>query len=81
MRSRDSTASLAPRAAGHESPGASPRLHPSRCLPQVLLELGGLKLELPLQRDPRGFITWQYLDDDLRISTGNKGSMFIHVRE
>ena len=48
---------------------------------QVLLELGSLKVPLSLRRDARGFVEWQYLDRDLRISRGNRGSTFIHVRE
>ncbi len=31
--------------------------------------------------DTPGFIDWLYLDEDLRISRGSKGSLFIHRRE
>ncbi|KAL4858473.1 putative plastid-lipid-associated protein 12 [Chlorella vulgaris] len=48
---------------------------------QVLLELGPLKLPLPIKTDGRGFVEWSYLDEDFRITQGNKGSVFIHTRE
>jgi hypothetical protein len=47
----------------------------------VVLELGPLRLPLPVKTDGRGFVEWLYLDDDFRISRGNKGSTFIHTRE
>lgn len=28
-----------------------------------------------------GYVEWLYLDDDLRIMRGSKGSYFIHTRE
>ncbi len=35
---------------------------------QVLLELGPLKLPLPIKTDGRGFVEWSYLDEDFRIT-------------
>ncbi|CAG9464404.1 unnamed protein product [Pedinophyceae sp. YPF-701] len=37
------------------------------------LRLGGVKGE--------GWIDWLYLDDEIRVTRGNKGSTFIHTRE
>lgn len=48
---------------------------------QVVLELGPLKLPLPVKADGRGFVEWLHLEEDFRISRGNKGSVFIHTRE
>lgn len=48
---------------------------------EVLLELGPLKVPLPVRADGRGFVEWLYLDQDFRITRGNKGSTFIHTRE
>ncbi len=46
-----------------------------------MIEAGPLRLPLPVKADGRGFVEWDYLDGDLRISRGSKGSTFIHVRE
>ncbi len=53
--------------------------------------LGPLKLQLPSSRrkEPAsaeaartpGYVDWLYLSDTLRITRGNKGSLFVHVRE
>lgn len=43
------------------------------------VEIGGLKV--PLNIKGEGWIEQLYLDDTLRISRGNKGSTFVHVRE
>lgn len=48
---------------------------------EVVVELGPLRLPLPVKTDARGFVEWDYLDGDFRISRGSKGSTFIHVRE
>ncbi|EFN58006.1 hypothetical protein CHLNCDRAFT_142183 [Chlorella variabilis] len=48
---------------------------------EVVLELGPLKLPLPVKADGRGFVEWLHLEEDFRISRGNKGSVFIHTRE
>lgn len=47
----------------------------------VTLELGSLKLPLPIKPDGRGFVEWLYLDEGFRITRGNKGSVFMHTRE
>ena len=48
---------------------------------QVVLELGPLRIPIPVRADGRGFVEWLYLDSDFRITKGNKGSVFIHTRE
>lgn len=48
---------------------------------QVLLEIGPFKFEIPVSRDGSGFIDWLYLDEDMRVTRGNKGSVFVHVRD
>lgn len=48
---------------------------------QVRLELGPLKFNIPVPRDEAGFIEWLYLDNDVRVTRGNKGSVFVHVRD
>ncbi len=54
---------------------------PSVPLVAVTLELGPLALPLPIKTDGRGFVEWLYLDEGLRITRGNKGSVFIHTRD
>ena len=39
------------------------------------------RLSLPIKSDARGFVDWLYLDEDFRITRGNKGSVFVHTRE
>lgn len=63
---------------------SQPLLHSPPALPpaqQVVIEAGPLRLPLPVKTDTRGFVEWDYLDRDFRISRGSKGSTFIHVRE
>ena len=46
--------------------------------------LGRLLLQVNKNRktdEPPGFVDWLYLDDDIRITRGSKGSLFIHTRE
>lgn len=33
------------------------------------------------QTDGGGYIDWLYLDETLRVTRGNKGSLFVHTRE
>lgn len=33
------------------------------------------------QTDGGGYIDWLYLDEELRVTRGNKGSLFVHTRE
>lgn len=48
---------------------------------KVLLEIGPWKVPLDVKTDGRGFIDWLYLDEDVRITKGNKGSLFIHTKD
>ncbi|KAK9846661.1 hypothetical protein WJX81_008660 [Elliptochloris bilobata] len=47
----------------------------------VFLELFGLRVPLPIKQNEPGYVDWLYLDDNLRITRGNKGSVFVHTRE
>ena len=47
---------------------------------QVGLEVGPFAIPLPGVQG-EGYIDWLYLDDELRITRGNKGSLFVHIRE
>lgn len=38
------------------------------------------RLPLPVKTDGDGYVDWLYLDENLRITRGNKGSTFVHVR-
>lgn len=38
------------------------------------------RIPLPFNNVAPGYIEWLYLDEDLRITKGNKGSYFIHTR-
>ena len=44
------------------------------------LEVGPFAIPLPGVQG-EGYIDWLYLDDELRITRGNKGSLFVHIRE
>ena len=48
---------------------------------EVVIEIGPLKLPLPVKQDARGYIDWLYLDENMRVTKGNKGSVFVHVRD
>lgn len=49
---------------------------------RVIFALGPLlKFTLPVETDSDGFIDWLYLDSKLRITKGNKGSIFVHIRD
>jgi hypothetical protein len=48
---------------------------------EVIIEIGPLKLPLPIKQDARGYIDWLYLDENLRITQGSKGSVFVHKRD
>ncbi|GLC44333.1 hypothetical protein PLESTB_000481200 [Pleodorina starrii] len=48
------------------------------------LNLGPVRLPVPAggrKGDTPGYIDWLYLDEELRITRGSKGSLFIHRRE
>jgi hypothetical protein len=38
-------------------------------------------LRVPLGIKGTGFVDWLYLDAQLRVTRGSKGSLFIHVRD
>ena len=41
-----------------------------------------LPFKLPRNDDgPPGYVDWLYLDDNLRITQGSRGSLFVHTRE
>lgn len=48
---------------------------------QVIFQAGPLQLPIPVKRDERGWVEWLYLDEDFRVTRGNRGSLFIHRRE
>jgi hypothetical protein len=43
------------------------------------LSLGPVRV--PLGVKGTGYVDWLYLDEDLRVTKGSKGSLFVHVRE
>ena len=47
------------------------------------ISLGGFRfpVSVPKGDNNPGFIDWLYLDEDLRITRGSKGSLFVHRRE
>lgn len=47
----------------------------------VVLQVGPFKVDIPITRDADGYVDWLYLDDGLRVTKGNKGSLFVHVRD
>ena len=48
---------------------------------EVLFELGPFKFNLNINTDADGYVDWLYLDDSIRITRGNKGSLFVHARD
>lgn len=42
---------------------------------------GGLRVPLPIKGSDDGYVEWLYLDRDVRVTRGSKGSLFLHVRE
>lgn len=48
---------------------------------EVVIEVGPLRLPIPVRRDARGFVDWLYLDAELRVTRGSKGSLFVHTRD
>lgn len=40
-----------------------------------------IPINVPRGKNNPGFVDWLYLDDDMRITRGSKGSLFIHMRE
>ena len=49
-------------------------------LRQMIALVLGCRLGLPVKQTEPGFTDWLFLDKGLRISRGNKGSLFIHTR-
>ena len=48
---------------------------------KVILETLGQEFAIHNNRDAAGFVDWLYVDDRIRVSKGNRGSVFIHTRE
>lgn len=48
---------------------------------RVLFKFGFLTFTLPIETDADGYVDWLYLDNTIRITKGNKGSVFVHVRD
>ncbi|BDA41845.1 probable plastid-lipid-associated protein 12, chloroplasti [Coccomyxa sp. Obi] len=44
------------------------------------VEVFSIRIPLPFNAVAPGYIEWLYLDEELRITKGNKGSYFIHTR-
>lgn len=54
-------------------------------LNDIRAEIGPLRIPLPrgnrsTDQKP-AYVDWLYLDDDLRITRGSKGSLFIHTKD
>ncbi len=71
------------------NPGALPILFLDRSLtcsrsPTAAISVGPLRFGLttvPRGENNPGFVDWLYLDNDLRVTRGSKGSLFVHTRE
>eukprot|EP00892_Ulva_mutabilis_P007085 jgi/Ulvmu1/4749/UM020_0033.1 len=48
---------------------------------RIVLEVLGQQFNLEVKRDSAGFVDWLYVDERVRVSTGNRGSTFVHRRE
>ena len=48
---------------------------------KVIFETLGQEFSINNNRDAEGFVDWIYVDDRIRVSKGNRGSVFIHTRE
>lgn len=48
---------------------------------EIFAEVLGRKINIPAPRDEVGWVEWLYVDDRIRITTGNRGSTFVHERE
>lgn len=47
-----------------------------------LVKVGGVSVTLPLEwASPKGWVRTTYLDEDLRIGRGDKGSVFVTARQ
>lgn len=51
------------------------------CIDRIVLEALGQQFNLEVKRDGSGYVDWLYVDDRIRVTTGNRGSMFVHQRE
>eukprot|EP00983_Pelagomonas_calceolata_P010788 348815-Pelagomonas_calceolata.AAC.1 len=55
------------------------------CVPLGLqpwfFQLSGPRQTKDGEPEPPGWVEWLYLDDDLRVTQGSKGSLFVHRRE
>ena len=48
---------------------------------RIVLEVLGRQFNLEVKRDGIGFVDWLYIDDRVRVTTGNRGSTFVHERD
>jgi len=48
---------------------------------EVILQIGPFNITLDINTDADGYVDWLYLDDAMRITKGNKGSTFFHIRD
>lgn len=48
---------------------------------EVILQIGPFNITLNINTDADGYVDWLYLDDTMRITRGNKGSTFFHIRD
>jgi PAP_fibrillin len=48
---------------------------------KVVFDTLGRQFPINMNRDAAGFIDWVYVDERIRVSKGNRGSVFIHTRE
>ncbi|DBA96606.1 TPA: hypothetical protein ACH3X1_015468 [Trebouxia sp. C0004] len=73
---------LAIKAGGTCAPEGASRTMVS--LDDIRAELGPFRIPLPKGNSSSSsqpaYVDWLYLDDDLRITRGSKGSMFIHTK-
>ena len=47
----------------------------------VFAELFWKRIPIGGKRDDTGYVEWMYVDERIRIQTGSKGSLFVHIRE
>lgn len=60
---------------------AASEVRTSVCIDRIVLEALGQQFNLEVKRDGSGYVDWVYVDDRIRVTTGNRGSTFIHERE
>jgi hypothetical protein len=48
---------------------------------KVVFETLGREFPINNNRDAKGYVDWVYVDERIRVTKGNRGSVFIHTRE